>query len=315
MSVAGYVTVVVATAVLAFSVRWLDPGATSHMSQQFGIPRHVGWVFAIAAFLWAYLPVLAGADMGNDLWFFGSAAVGVGFLFVAVSVSSRDAYRLLRRATVVEPGSISPSDTGSLVATSGRPTPTADDREGQPTTPFSGRQSVYTDWTVRKGSFSGSRGEWAHLGYGTEQVEFSLGDGAVEVATENPHTFNKKEHTFSIDLSKDVPEPAATSLSEHPDLPAPGSSDDDLRFAERYIPTDGPVTVVGNATQASDPGVVCIDGSSEAALIRGDIERAQHAMHERVYRLGIVGVVLIFGGQLLAFWLSDASFTALLSAL
>ncbi|WP_231512908.1 hypothetical protein [Haloferax mediterranei] len=285
------------------------------MSQQFGIPSHVGWTFAIAAFLWAYLPVLAGADMGNELWFFGSVVAGVGFFAVAVSVSSIDAYRLLRRVSFAEPEAITPSDTHSLVGTSGLPIPLSGDREDEPKTPFSGRPSVYTDWTVRRGDFNSSRREWKHFGEGTEQAEFSLGDGTVEVTAEDPRTFNKKEHTFTIDLSKHVPEPAATFLREHPDLPAPESSDDNLQFAERYIPADSSVTVIGNATQAADPGVVCIEGASESVLIRGDAELARCTMRKRVYWLGVVGIVMILGGQLLAFWLSAVSLTDVLSTL
>ncbi|WP_396613058.1 hypothetical protein ACH9L7_07285 [Haloferax sp. S1W] len=332
MNILGYLGFVAFSVALAYSLRWLDPTAVSKLSRQFGIPRRTGWAFAIAAFLWIFLPVLVGAKLDDELWVFGAAVAGVGFFIATISVSSRDEYRLLQRVPFVDPEDVSASRGQSLVGTSGRPTPLSDGQEDEFRTPFSGRPSVHTDWLVQKRGRVGFREAWKNTAEGVKQAEFALGESGVRVTPGTHRVFIEKEHMFSLDLSENVPEPAATFLEAHPDLPNPESSDDELRIIERYVPADEPVTVVGNATQAAEPGVVRIEGAPgdellgthadhattgapEAVLIRGDAELAQYTMRKRVYWLGVAGTAMILGGQLLSFWLSSASLTNVLSVL
>lgn len=165
---------------------------------------------------------------------------------------------------------------------------------------------------------------------GVRTAKFALGGGAVEVTPGRSRVFSSAESRFEVQPDDDVPEPAATFLAEHPDLPAPDSRENPLRFIETYVPTEGSVTVVGTAEGTREPGVVRIDdgpvdellgthadhssseGDPEVVLIQGNANEAERAMRKRVVWLGAGGAAMILGGQFLSFWLSSATLTVLL---
>jgi len=90
------------------------------------------------------------------------------------------------------------------------------------------------------------------------------------------------------------------------------------------------VTVVGIPRQGERPGQCLIDRAppddllgvrgkhsadgdgSDVVLVRGDAAAAERTLRKRVYWLGVASVLMILGGQALAFRLSEASLTAFL---
>ncbi|ELZ82871.1 hypothetical protein C455_01833 [Haloferax larsenii JCM 13917] len=291
----------------------MDPLTMGEFPRRFGISTRVGWALLVAGASWAFLPLLAGAEIGEVPWVVGSFVAGFGFLPAAISLSSIDEHRLLQRVPFVEPERISASGTQSPVGTSGTPTPASNEQNGALETPFTGHPAVHTEWLVQQMSNGVVNETWKTVGEGVQQAEFALGDGTVNVAPGNYDAILQKERLFSIDPSEGVPEPAATFLKSHPDLPTPETAEGELRVLERYIPADDDVTVVGDATQSSEPGVVRIEDGAEGALIRGDAELAQYTMRKRYKWLGITGLVMILGGQAASFALSPPALTTVLS--
>jgi hypothetical protein len=330
MSVLWYVGFVFFCILLAYAVRWFDPSFIAHMSSQTGLTARKAWAITIVALLWIFFPVLAGAQTGdNELWLAGAAIAGGGFFLATIAVSSLDEYRLLQRVPACPPEQLPAGDADRVVATSGIPEPiTGGDR---PETPFSGVPAVHTDWMVQRKRQLGLRTVWSNHATGQRSTAFTLGDSSVTVTPGRHRVFTTVDDIFDIEPDADVPEPAATFMAGHPDLPAPDARDAPLRIVESYIPADEPVTVIGHVEQAREPGTARIDeapvdellgthtdnsssgaGGSEAILIQGTVEQARAVMRKRVRWLGIAGVGMIVGGQAVSFWLSSASLATLL---
>ncbi|SEK56565.1 hypothetical protein [Haloferax larsenii] len=331
MNVIGYVGFVAVSVGIAASVRWVDPPVLSHLSRRIGLASRKGWAIALVALLWVFLPILAGAAISEALaWVFGGAVACVGFYLATVAVSSWDEYRLLERVPYVSPEEVRASGPNPLVATAGVPTPLTNEQITEFQTPFTGRPAVHTRWLIQRQETLGFRDVWRNSFEGSRSAEFELGGGVVRVTPGRHRVFNTREHTFTVDLDGHVPEPAATYLETHPELPSPGSSDDTLRIVEEYVPSDEVVTVVGSVVQSDDPEVARIDsapvdallgthgdnseradGKPEAVLIRGNPDEARTALHQRVYWLGRLGIALILVGQFVSFWFSSASLVLL----
>ena len=332
MNVVGYVAFVGLCLVVAAVTKWLDPAGIDHLSRVTGLSRTRGWAILLVALLWTFFPVLAGADIDDgEVWVVTAALGGVGFFLTTIAVGSLDEYRLLEHVPYVEPRDIGSRGAGSPASTSGVPETLPESDADQFETPFTGRPAVHTNWMVQRRDRLGFREVWRNVAGGVRSVEFGLGSGAVRVTPGRHRVFNSTERTFTVALDEDdVSERTATFLRRHPELPSPDESDEELKIVEQFVPADGPVTVVGTAEQTREPGVVRIDGApidellgthtdhsasssadSEAVLIRGDIDDATDTMHKRVYWLGPAGLVMILGGQLLSFWFSGASLTAL----
>ncbi|KAB1196665.1 MULTISPECIES: hypothetical protein [Haloferax] len=332
MNVLGYVGFVSLFIVLGVGVKWFDPAAVSQISRRMGLSRTKGWSIGIVALLWMFLPVLAGAELGdNELWVAGAAVAGAGFYLATIAAGSIDEHRLLQRVPHVAPEAVSSDGPDTLVATSGVPKVPTDGNEDEFRTPFTGHPSIHTDWIVQRREQLGVRTVWRNVAEGVRSAEFTLGDGAVRVTPGQHRVFTSRHSTTAVELDGDIDERTASFLREHPELPSPGVSDGRLKVTEQYVPADEPVTVLGHVEQTREPGVVRIDGApidallgthanhsaspegeAEAILIRGGIESARRTMHKRVYWLGTVSVGMILGGQLASFWLSSASFGALL---
>ncbi|WP_411963023.1 hypothetical protein [Haloferax sp. YSMS24] len=333
MNVVGYGAFVGLCLVVAAVTKWLDPAGVAHLSRQTGLSRKKGWAVLLVALLWTFFPVLAGADIDDGkLWVATAAVGGAGFFLTTIAAGSLDEYRLLERVPYVEPRDVSSSESESVVATSGVPETLPGSEADEFETPFSGRPAVHTNWVVQRRDRLGFREVWRNVAGGVRSVEFGLGSGAVRVTPGRHRVFSSTERTFTVDLGDtDVSERVATFLREHPELPSPDESDEELKIVERFVPADDDVTVVGTVEQTREPGVVRIDGGpidellgthtdhsvssaadAEAVLIRGDVDHAKYTMHKRVYWLGPAGVAMILGGQLLSFWFSGASLSALL---
>ena len=332
MNVVGYAGWVGFSLLIAFGIRWLDPTVLSSLSRQTGFTARKAWLLATVAFLWMWLPILAGAETGEGrLWVFGVSISGVGFFLAAISTSSIDEYRLLRRVPHHEPGDVPVGVDEPPIATSGKPRP-LEDHEGEQRsleTPFSGTPAVHTDWIVQERKRVGFRETWQNAAGGVRTTTFALGGGAVEVTPGRSRVFSNAENRFVIEPEEEVPEPAATFLEDRTDLPAPRDRENPLRFVETYVPLDGPVTVVGTVEQTREPGVVRIDdgpvdellgthadhaaaeGGADVVLIQGAADDAERSMEKLVVWLGAAAVAMILGGQILAFWLSSATPAAL----
>lgn len=328
MGVTGYVGFVAFSLLLAYAVRWFDPAGLSGLSRRTGFTRRKAWLLATVAFLWMWLPVLAGADTGDrGLWVFGASVSGVGFFLVAIAASSIDEYRLLRRVPHLEPGEVSVGIEEPIVATSGTPSP-LDGGSGDHTpmrTPFSATPAVHTDWFVQERRRVGARKIWRNVASGVRSSTFTLGDGAIEVTPGEHRAVTHGENRFVVDSDDDLPETAAEVFRDHDSLPPPGSRANPLRIMETYVPADGPVTVVGAAEQTREPGVVRIDegpvdellgthadhatgeGGGDVVVVSGGVEAAESALRKRVFWLGGGGLLMILSGQVLSFWLSAAT--------
>lgn len=334
MNVPGYFGFVTFALLISYAVRWLDPAFLAHLSRRTGLRSRHAWGIAFATYLWIFLPVLAGARTGDDeLWVVGAAVAGVGVFLLTIAAASRDEYRLLQRVEHYAPDDLPAGGPDTLVATSGDPEPVVDeDSGGQPAeTPFSGAPAVHTDWVVQRRNRVGLRRIWQNHATGVRSSAFTLGDGAVRVTPGRHRVFTNAETRVTLDPDDDVPEPAASFMAAHPDLPSPDAREQPLRFMETSVPADEPVTVVGTVEQASEPGVSVIDDApvddllgthadhdhassavgGEAILVHGDWAEARRLMHRRVRWLGAAGLAMVLGGQALSFWLSSASLAAL----
>ncbi|WP_416839300.1 hypothetical protein [Haloferax sp. DFSO52] len=330
MNVLGYVGFVSFFLLLGAFVKWFDPAAVSQLSRRLGLSGLKAWAIAVVAFLWSFFPVLAGAEIGDEIWIIGASVACVGFFTATIAAGSIDEYRLLQRVPYVAPENVGTSGSNTIVATSGVPQVPDDGEETEFTTPLSGKPAIHTDWIVQRREKLGLRDVWKNVAEGVKVAEFALGDGAVSVTPGRHRVFTTRYWSTTIDLDDDIDESVATFLREHAELPSPTSSDERLKITEQYIPADEPVTVIGHVEQTREPGVVRIEGgpidkllgthadpgeesngAAEAILIRGDITDARSTMRKRVYWLGPLSLGMILGGQLLSFWLSSASLTAL----
>lgn len=322
MGLLSYLGLVGIVFVVAVAVRWYEPEAIGRMGRQTQIDDTTAWTILVVATLWLFVPVLAGANVGEGkAWVVGPAIGGVGFYLAVVAVGSIDEYRLLRNTDHVEPRE---ATAGDVVATSGVAEP-----DGEPArTPVTGVSAVHVDWLIQRRKRLGVRKSWRSLAGGVEDAEFTLGDGAIRVTAGRHRVFTNAETQLSFDPEAELPEGATEFLDSHPDLPAPENREQTLRVTESFVPAEEPVTVIGTARRAETPGTLVVDeappddllgtdGASEetapeAVLIRGDVEAATRRLHRRVVWLGIAGAGMILGGQLLAFWLSAATLGALL---
>jgi hypothetical protein len=325
-----YVGFLAVTLVVAIGVRWVDPAVVDQLSRRTGLSGARGWVLLLVAASWTFLPLLAGAGTGDGgAWMFGSAVAGVGFYLGTVAVTSVDEYRLLHHTPHVSPGQVTTGTGGEAVATSGTPA-VEDGTEDEARTPFTGLTAVHTDWILQRRDRVGTRTVWRNVGGGVRSVPFTLGDGAVAVTAGGNRVFSSAERITTFEPDEALPDAVAEFLRAHPDLPDPEGRESKLRAVETYVPADEPMTVVGVPRQGEFPGQRLIDrappdeilgtdgthatdgGSGEVVLIRGDADEAERTLHKRVYWLGAAAAAMILGGQALAFWLSEASSTALL---
>lgn len=329
MGVVSYFGMVGLVLVIGVAVPRIQPAVVEQMSREIGLDRGKGWILFAVAILWAFLPFLAGADVGEGkLWVAGSAVAGMGFYLVAIAASSRDEYRILNRTTKLDPAKVTPGSAGDVVATAGVPSkPSADAAK----TPFSGVPAVHTDWLVQRRRRIGLRKTWSAVASGVENAPFTLGGGAVRVDSGRTRAFSDAELFRTVEPDEALPERAATFLRDHESLPDPADRGNTLRFMEQFVPADEPVTVVGTPRQGDEPGQVVVDDApsdallgthadytagdgseTDVVLIRGDAHGAQARLRKRLYWLGFAGVAMILGGQLFAFWLSSATLGGML---
>lgn len=320
MGLLAYLAFVAAVLLLGALVRVFDPSGLAQIARKTGLSARQGWAVYTAATLWMFLPVLFGADVGDDsrLWVVGPALAGTGIYLATMAVTARDEYRLLTATPHRDPGAVRPDD--DAVATAG--VPEVADSEAA-TAPFTGEPSVHTDWLLQRYERTGTRKHWANVATGVESVPFALGDGAVVVESGRHRTFTGVERRTAVDADEPVPEPAAAFLRADPDLPDPEKREHRLRFQEELLPAGEPVTVVGVPEQGEHPGTTRIatappddllgthaggDGdASEPVLVQGDADDAERQLRRRVYWLGIGGAALALVGQLLGFALSSAT--------
>jgi len=329
MGVVTYTGFVALTVGLGVAVRWIDPAIVEQLARRTGLDRTKGFLVLLVAALWMYLPFLAGAGTGGEgeLWLVGPALAAVGFYLGTIAVTSRDEYRLLRRADAVAPDRVNPSPSDDVVAVSD--TPTVGNTE-QAVSPFTGMPAVHTDWIVQRRTRTGVRTHWRNVASGVQAVEFTLGDGAVTVTPGRHRVFSNVERMPVFEPDDDLPEQAAATLRAEPSLPDPDTRVDKLRFMETIVPSDQPVTVIGVPQQGEQPGEYVIAGAPpdtvlethtdqltapdtpEPILVHGALSEARRLLKKRVVWLGTAAVGLILGGQALAFFLSGATLTTLL---
>lgn len=324
MGVIGYVGFLGLSVAIAVGVRWFDPAIASQLSRRTGLTGVRGWVLLLAALAWVFLPVLAGAPVGDGtLWTVGAAVAGVGWYLATIALTSADEYRILSQATAVPPADLSAHTADAVVATSG--IPTVADAEAA-VTPISGEPSVHTDWIAQQRTRVGFREVWSNVATGVESVPFTLGDGAVAVDSGRHRVFSNGERHTAVGADDPLPDPVAEFMQSDSDLPDPADRDSAMRFIEEFVPSAEPVTVVGEPVQGERPGQVRIadappdrlfgthtdhsrsDGDEmEPILVRGTVDEARWFLKKRLFVVGGLGLAMIVGGQALAFWLSPAT--------
>lgn len=333
MNVAGYGGWVAFSLLVTYGVRWFDPAFVSSLSRDTGFTARKAWLLATVAFLWMWLPILAGAEVGDGkLWVIGISVTGVGFFVAVLGASSIDEYRLLRRVPRLDPEDVSVGIEEPIVATSGTPEPMAGGARGTspPRTPFSAKPAVHTDWLVQERKRFVTRKIWQNVASGVRSSTFTLGDGAVEVAPGDHRVFAQEENRFVVEPDADLPDAAADAFRDHDSLPPPEAMENPMQVIETYVPADEPVTVVGAAEQTREPGVVRIDegpidellgthtdhsaggSDGDVVIVAGGFEAAESGLRQRVFWLGGGGAAMVLGGQVLSFWLSAATLSGLL---
>lgn len=293
-----------------------DGRVARYVTRQTSLPGPAAALLTGLVVAWALVPILAGAPWAGTTWYLGVGFTALGGFLLALAFGSVGEYRLLERVPHRGPAELSAADVGSVVAVSGVPAPLDGAGTGtDETTPFAGTPTAHTDWLVQERGRAGLKALWRILATGTQHVAFALGDGAVEVAAGDRHVVTPAGNRVGLAPGDDVPEPAATTLREHPDLPSPDDLARPLRAVEVYVPAEDPVTVVGPVERAEDGrlrvgGAGDADGSA-ALLVSGDRETARSALRKRVRTVGVIGLTMLLGGQALSFWLSGATLAAL----
>lgn len=318
MGLVAYLGFVALSVGIAVAVARFRPSVLARLGRQADVGARGGWAAFGATVLWVFAPVLFGAETGDgEAWVVGAAVAGVGAYFVVVAVGSVGEYRLLAGVEHRDPRSVTP---GSPVAVSG--VPTVEGPEDAAVTPFTGHAAVQTDWLVQTRRRLGLRRTWTAVDGGVETVPFTLGGAAVRVPAGPDRVISNAEAVSSADPDEALPEPAASVCREHPSLPDPAARENQLRFLQTYVPADEPVTVVGTARQADEPGALVIEDAptgalpgpgdgEEVVLLNGDADAAESTLRKRVYGLGVVGVAMLLAGQALSFLLSAATLSRL----
>ncbi|MFU1780002.1 hypothetical protein ACM16X_01340 [Haloarcula japonica] len=324
MGVVGYVGFLGVSVAVAVGVKWFDPAIAAQLSRRTGLTGARGWAILLVALVWVFLPVLAGAPVADGRpWVIGAAISGVGFYLGTIALTSLDEYRILAAATAVPPADLSAHTGGSVVATSGVPTVADSDAA---VTPISGEPSVHTDWIAQQRTRVGFRKVWSNVATGVESIPFTLSDGAVAVDSGRHRVFSNAERYTTVAEDESLPDAVAEFMWSSPDLPDPEARDARTRFIEEFVPSSEPVTVVGEPTQGTRPGQVHIESvppdrlfgthtdhsesdrdDTEPILIRGTVGEARWLLQKRLFVVGGFGLVMVLGGQMLAFWLSPAS--------
>jgi hypothetical protein len=161
MSLVVYTGYVIFAVIVAYGVRWLDPAVLSHLSRKSGLMTRAAWGFAIVSFLWLFLPILFGGQVGDGgAWLFGAAVGGVGFYMVVFAVSSRDEYALLKQATSADPNNVTTGLDEGLVATADTPAPVVGDGHPEPVSPLTGTPAIHAEWIVQQRQNLGIRAVW-----------------------------------------------------------------------------------------------------------------------------------------------------------
>lgn len=324
MSAVAYVGFIVVSVVVAVGIRWFDPAIVAQLSRRTGLTGSRGWAIFLVALGWTFLPVLAGAPVGDgSLWVIGAAIASVGFYLGTIALTSIDEYRILTRATAVPPADLSAHTGDGVIATSGVPTVADPDVSA---TPVSGEPAVHTDWIAQQRTRIGLREVWSNVATGVESVPFTLGDGTVIVDSGRHRVFSNAERYTTVGADEPLPATVTDFLQSEPDLPDPSARDSKTRFIEEFVPGSEPVTVVGEPVQGEQPGQVRIaeappdrlfgthtdhsrtnGDDTEPILVRGPVSDARQFLKKRLFVVGGLGLAMIFGGQALAVWLSPAS--------
>jgi hypothetical protein len=324
MGVIAYVGFVLVSVLVAVGVKWFDPAIVEQLSRRTGLTGGRGWGLFLIALAWIFLPVLAGAPVGEgSLWVIGAAMGSVGFYLGTIALTSVDEYRILSRATPIPPADLSAHTGDGVVATSGVPTVA---NPATAVTPISGEPAVHTDWIAQQRTRVGFREVWSNVATGVESVPFTLGDGIVAVDSGRHRVFSNVERYTTFDKDELLPDAVAEFMQSSPDLPDPKACDSRTRFIEEFVPSSEPVTVVGEPTQGERPGQVRIEDAppdrlfgthtdhsesdvddTEPIFIRGTVGEARRFLKKRLFFAGGSGLALIVGGQIVAFWLSSAS--------
>lgn len=324
MGVVAYVGFIVVSVVVAVGVKRFDPAIIEQLSRRTGLTGSRGWTIFLVALAWTFLPVLAGAPVGDgSLWVVGAAMGGVGFYLGTIALTSMDEYRIVSQATAVPPADLSAHTGDGVVATSGVPTVADPDAA---VTPISGEPAVHTDWIAQQRTRVGVREVWSNAATGVESVPFTLGDGAVAVDSGRHRVFSNAERYTTVGRDEPLPDAVAEFMQSTPDLPDPEARDSRTRFIEEFVPGSEPVTVVGEPVRGERPGQVRIEDAppdrlfgthadhsrsdgddTEPIFVRGTVDEARRLLKKRLLFGGGVGLALIAGGQTVAFWLSPAS--------
>lgn len=324
MGAVTYVGFILVSVLVAVGVRWFDPAIIEQLSRRTGLTGGRGWGLFLVALAWIFLPVLTGAPVGDDsLWVIGAAMGSVGFYLATIALTSIDEYRILSRATSIPPADLSAHTGDGVVATSGVPT-VADPAIA--VTPISGEPAVHTDWIAQQRTRVGFREVWSNVATGVESVPFTLGDGSVAVDSGRHRVFSNAERYTTVGEDELFPDGVAEFMQSSPDLPDPKACDSRTRFIEEFVPSSEPVTVVGEPVQSEQPGQVRIEDAppdrlfgthtdhsrsdaddTEPIFVRGTVGEARQFLKKRLLFAGGIGLALIIGGQIVAFWLSPAS--------
>ena len=324
MGVVAYVGFVLVSVLVAAGVKRFDPAIVAQLSRRTGLTGSYGWVILLVALAWVFLPVLAGAPVGDGSpWVIGAAVGSGGFYLATIALTSLDEYRILSRATAVPPADLSAHTGDGVVATSG--VPAVNDPDAA-VTPFSGEPAVHTDWVAQKRTQVGLREVWSNAATGVESVPFTLGDGSVVVDSGRHRVFSNAERYTTVGEDEPFPDAVAEFMQSASDLPDPAARDSKTRFIEEFVPSSEPVTVVGEPVQSEQPGQVRIESAppdwlfgthtdhsesdrddTEPIFVRGTVDEARQLLKKRLFFAGGSGLAMIASGQMVAFWLSPAS--------
>ena len=108
MGVVSFLGVVGLSAAVAVGVGRYRPSVVGQLARQTGVGGRVGWAAFLATAVWAFLPLLAGAETDGAAWAVGAAVAGVGCYLLIVAAGAIEEYRLLAGVEGVDPGAAPP---------------------------------------------------------------------------------------------------------------------------------------------------------------------------------------------------------------